>query len=61
MKEKKVTIKKGKKNITLVAKHCNFFERGRGLTWRRVSKAPILLFDYEKPSREALTGLYGFF
>lgn len=51
---------KGKK-IKIEVKKFNFFGKFIGLMFSRREKAPALLFDFEKPTNQAIHSLFVFF
>jgi len=61
MKTKKICLSYKNKKIEIDVKACNFFETGRGLTFRFRKKAPALLFNQWRRGSMALTALFVFF
>jgi uncharacterized membrane protein (UPF0127 family) len=57
----KLNLKYKNKRIILNVKKCNFFEKVRGLMFRKLENAPILLFDFSKTLKYSLHSLFVFF
>ena len=57
-----INLKFQKKCLSIKAKKCNFFQMFRGLMFRRKENAPVLLlFDFNKPRRQAIHSWFVFF
>jgi len=61
MKKKKIVLHYKKKKIELEVRELNFFERGRGLTFRKRENARALLFDLNGKYKDCLTSFFVFF
>jgi uncharacterized membrane protein (UPF0127 family) len=61
MKKKKIGLNYKGNKINLEVNNLNFFERGRGLTFRKKEKAPLLLFDLVGKYKDCLTSYFVFF
>jgi len=58
---KKIGLVNGKKKIEIEVNNCNWWNKFRGLMFRRRENAPILLFEFGKPTRIILHSLFVFF
>jgi len=58
MKDRELCFKYKGKELKLNLKECNFFERFRGLMFRKKSFSDCLLFDFKKP---VLWSIHSFF
>lgn len=61
MKKKKILVKSNGKKIDFLVNDCNFVEMGRGLTFRRLKNAPVLLFNLTNKYKDCLTAFFVFF
>lgn len=57
----KIILKNKRRSFNLNVKKCNFFGKFRGLMFRRLENAPILLFDFSKTLKSSLHSLFVFF
>lgn len=57
----KIGLKYKGKKVEIDLKKCNCFEKGIGLMFSRRQKARALLFEFKKPTREAIHSLFVFF
>lgn len=61
MKNKKDCFRYNKEKICLDVKECGFFERFRGLMFRKKNFSDILLFDFKKPVGYSIHSWFVFF
>ena len=60
MKNEEISLKYNKKIINLKVKKCNFFEKLRGLMFRR-RNTENLLFEFKKPGKTKIHSFFVFF
>lgn len=61
MAKKIIGLVEGENRFNLEVCECNWFNKFRGLMFRRRENANILLFDFNKPTRIKLHSLFVFF
>lgn len=61
MKNKKLCFDYKKKRVCLRVKECSFFNRFRGLMFRRKENSKNLLFDFKKPVSYPIHSYFVFF